>query len=97
VDYRRQFANYFGTPLRFIVIASYGLFNKSKQHERHSMIGFAEVYAALTAGMRVRRERWDRNSVLFINNGQLIWQCHGKGTPHQLDWNDLSAMDWSIL
>lgn len=60
------------------------------------MIGFPEVYAALVAGKRVRRERWDSTSVLFIHDGQLMWECHGKGTAHQLDWNDMSAKDWSI-
>jgi len=60
------------------------------------MIEFPEVYAALTEGKRVRRKRWDRDSVLFIQNGQLIWECHGRGTAHQLDWNDMTAKDWSI-
>lgn len=61
------------------------------------MIGFPEVYAALTEGKRVRRKRWDRESVLFMQNGQLIWKCHGKETMHQLDWEDMSANDWKVL
>lgn len=60
------------------------------------MIGFPEVYAALAAGKRVRRKRWERDSVLFVQNGQLIWECHGRETAHQLDWNDMIAKDWSI-
>jgi len=66
------------------------------EKEGVSMIGFIVVYAALLKGKRVRRKRWERNSVLFIQNGQLIWECHGIGTAHQLDWNDMSAKDWSI-
>lgn len=60
------------------------------------IIGFPEVYAALVEGKRVRRKRWDSDSVLFIQNGQLIWECHGRGTEHQLDWNDMIATDWRI-
>jgi hypothetical protein len=65
------------------------------------MIGFAEVYAALTAGMRVRRERWDRGSILFVQDGQLMYSCRGKAariaSSDLLDWRDMNAMDWSIL
>jgi hypothetical protein len=63
----------------------------------NDMIQFAEVYATLIEGRHVRRERWDRDSILFIQNGELIWKCHGRGHSHQLDWDDISAMDWRIL
>jgi len=61
------------------------------------MIGFPEVYAALAAGKRVRRKRWERDSILFIHNEQLMRECHGKLTAHQLDWEDMSAKDWKVL
>ena len=65
------------------------------------MIGFAEVYSALQAGRRVRREWWDRDSVLFVCGGELMYSCRGnaasKATSDLLDWQDMSANDWSIL
>ena len=65
------------------------------------MIDFTEVYAALTAGMRVRRERWDQNSTLFVQDGELMYSCRGNAastaSSDLLDWCDMSAKDWTIL
>ena len=65
------------------------------------MIGFAEVYAALTEGKRVRRKRWNRGSVLFIQGGELMYSCRGKtaltASSDLLDWRDMGARDWTIL
>ena len=65
------------------------------------MIGFAEVYAALQAGKSVRRERWDRGSVLFVQGGELMHSCRGnaasKASSDLLDWHDMNAQDWTIL
>jgi len=65
------------------------------------MIGFTEVYAALTEGRRVRRERWDDDSVLFVLNGELMYSCRGgvasTATSDLLDWHDMSGKDWIIL
>lgn len=65
------------------------------------MIGFAEVYAALQAGLPVRRERWDRGSILFVQDGELMYSCRGnaasKASSDLLDGHDMNAKDWTIL
>lgn len=61
------------------------------------MNGFAEVYAALVEGKHVRRARWDRGNKMYIRDGHLLWECHGHAKPHQLDWEDMSANDWSVV
>ncbi len=65
------------------------------------MIGFAEVYAALQAGLPVRRERWDRGSILFVQDGELMYSCRGgelqPASSDMLDWRDMNAMDWTVL
>jgi hypothetical protein len=63
------------------------------------MTGFVEAHAALVEGKRVRRKRWDRGSFLIIRNEELIWEVRGTGSgrPHQLDWDDMTASDWTIL
>ena len=66
------------------------------------MIGFAEVYAALHQGKQVRRKRWDRGSVMFVHNGELMFSCRGRESGNAqismpLDWRDMNAKDWCIL
>jgi len=66
------------------------------------MIGFAEVYTALQAGRRVRREHWDSDSVLFVRNGELMFSCRGAQAQFAsqampIDWRDMNAIDWSVL
>lgn len=65
------------------------------------MIGFAEVFAALTEGKSVRRGRWEPETSLSIHDGQLVqynatWK-HGRGSEIVFDWRDLSAKDWEVL
>jgi hypothetical protein len=65
------------------------------------MIGFAQVYAALQEGKHVRRERWDRGSVLFVQDGELMYSCRGSAariaSSDLLDWRDMNSTDWVIL
>lgn len=65
------------------------------------MIGFVEVYAALQAGRHVRRERWDRGSVLFVQGSELMYSCRGNAariaSSDLMDWHDISATDWQVV
>ncbi|HEX4286123.1 MAG TPA: hypothetical protein VHZ28_13595 [Terracidiphilus sp.] len=61
------------------------------------MIGFTQAYAALASGKSVTRERHDRDNKMYIRNGELMWECYGTARKHQLDWEDMSAVDWIIL
>jgi len=64
------------------------------------MTGFAEVYAALHEGKHVRQRRWDNGSEMFVQNGELVYLCHGEQTLAScdlLDWHDMNRTDWIIL
>jgi hypothetical protein len=64
------------------------------------MLRFNEVFAALQAGKRVRREQWDNGSVLFVRDGELMYSCRGnaarKATSDLLDWRDMNGKNWTI-
>jgi len=63
------------------------------------LVEFAEVFVALKSGKSVRRKKWQRNTTLTVNDGELVqhnplWKA---SSPIQLDWNDLNAKDWLIV
>jgi len=65
------------------------------------MIGFAEVYAALQNGKHVTHQRWDKESVIFVRNGELMYSCRGgeprKASSDLLDWRDMTSTGWRII
>lgn len=62
------------------------------------MIAFTEVFAALQAGKQVRQNRWDKDRVLAVRDGQLVQMLHGNFVmSYQLDWREMNRKDWCIL
>jgi len=63
------------------------------------IVQFADVKVALECGTHARREKWERDTVVFVEDGELMqsnprWN---NASPIQLDWEDLTAKDWQIL
>ena len=65
------------------------------------MMGFSETHTALQSGKQVWRERWDRDSVLFVQGSELMYSCRGNAariaSSDLLDWHDINATDWQVV
>lgn len=64
---------------------------------------FKWALKTLTAGGKVRRDKWAEGTFIFVNQHNiLIFHLIGDLSPirrvreiaHQCDWQDLSATDW---
>jgi len=55
---------------------------------------FASMIPALATGKRVRHERWDETTSLFVKDGELMQQASGKPYPYQLSWYEINATGW---
>jgi len=62
------------------------------------MIGFAQVHEALNQGKRVRLDRWDAGTVLFVENNEIVQLVRGEHRqPFQFTWREINRKDWRIL
>lgn len=53
---------------------------------------FENVIAALQSGKSVRLNRWEKQTRMFVQDGELVCQ-RGNGTPYRYDlsWHELTA------
>ncbi|MCL2659320.1 MAG: hypothetical protein FWD64_02200 [Acidobacteriaceae bacterium] len=62
---------------------------------------FDKVFGALKQGESVRRNKWDKGSFMFIQNGILMYSSRGREAHpasgfYGLDWINILANDWNV-